>query len=349
MVIIAMFGLMFAHSVASNPNWEWDFQLQNAFTPPVLRGVVTTLWLTVAAMLIGVVLGVALAVMRLSPNPVLSGAAWFYVWVFRGTPVLVQLVIWGNLNSLYRQISLGVPFGPEWFTFQTRDLIPPIAAALLGLGLNEAAYMAEIIRAGILSVDEGQSEAASALGLSRMQTLRRIVLPQAMRVVVPPTGNETISMLKTTSLVAVRALRRAVLPDQRHRQPHVPAVPDAGHRQPLVPGDDVGADDRPVLHRAVLLARVGANPATHAGPEAADAPDRGGPAMSAETAITPMVKAEQVHKCFGRLRGAQGDRPRGRPRRGHVHRRALGLGQVDVPALHQPPRADPLRQAVGGR
>jgi len=202
MAVIALLGAMFAHSVLTNPNWQWDFQLQNAFTPPVLRGVVTTLWLTAASMLIGVVLGVVLAVMRLSPNPVLSGAAWFYVWVFRGTPVLVQLVIWGNLNSLYRQISLGVPFGPEWFTFETRDLIPPIAAALLGLGLNEAAYMSEIIRAGILSVDEGQSEAASALGLSRMKTLRRIVLPQAMRVVVPPTGNETISMLKTTSLVA---------------------------------------------------------------------------------------------------------------------------------------------------
>ena len=202
MAIIGVLALMFANSVANNPNWQWDFQLQNAFTPPVLRGVVTTLWLTAAAMIVGVLLGVALAVMRLSSNPVLSGAAWFYVWVFRGTPVLVQLVIWGNLNSLYREISLGVPFGPEWFTFETRDLIPPIAAALLGLGLNEAAYMSEIIRAGILSVDEGQSEAASALGLSRMQTLRRIVLPQAMRVVVPPTGNETISMLKTTSLVA---------------------------------------------------------------------------------------------------------------------------------------------------
>ena len=111
MAIIGVFGLMFAHSVATNPNWQWDFQWQNAFTPPVLRGVVTTLWLTVAAMLIGVLLGVALAVMRLSPNPVLSVAAWFYVWIFRGTPVLVQLVIWGNLNSLYREISLGVPFG----------------------------------------------------------------------------------------------------------------------------------------------------------------------------------------------------------------------------------------------
>ena len=202
MVIIAVLAAMVINSVVFNPNWQWRFQWENAFAAPVIRGVWTTLWLTVVAMIMGVVLGVILAVMRLSPNPVLSGTAWFYVWLFRGTPVLVQLVIWGNLNSLYRTISLGIPFGPEWFTFETRNLIPPIAAALLGLGLNEAAYMSEIIRAGILSVDEGQSEAASALGLSRMQTLRRIVLPQAMRVVVPPTGNETISMLKTTSLVA---------------------------------------------------------------------------------------------------------------------------------------------------
>ncbi|HYO20594.1 MAG TPA: amino acid ABC transporter permease [Dermatophilaceae bacterium] len=202
MAAIALVVAMLVNSILTNPNWQWGFQWDNAFAPPVVRGVVTTLWLTVASMLIGVVLGVILAVMRLSPNPVLSGSAWFYVWVFRGTPVLVQLVIWGNLNSLYREISLGVPFGTAIMTFETRDLIPAVAAALLGLGLNEAAYMSEIIRAGILSVDEGQSEAASALGLSRMQTLRRIVLPQAMRVVVPPTGNETISMLKTTSLVA---------------------------------------------------------------------------------------------------------------------------------------------------
>jgi polar amino acid transport system permease protein len=160
------------------------------------------LWLTIASMAMGVLLGIVLAVMRLSPNPVLAGTAWFYIWVFRGTPVLVQLVIWANLGSLYRKISLGVPFGPEWFTIDTRNLVPNAVAALLGLGLNEAAYMSEIIRAGILSVDEGQAEAASALGMSRMQTLRRIVLPQAMRVVVPPTGNETISMLKTTSLVS---------------------------------------------------------------------------------------------------------------------------------------------------
>ena len=202
MAFIALLGAMLVNSIVTNPNWQWGFQWENAFAPPVVRGVVTTLWLTGASMLLGVLLGVVVAIMRLSTNPVVSGSAWFYVWVFRGTPVLVQLVIWGNLNSLYREISLGVPFGTALVTFETRDLIPPIAAALLGLALNEAAYMSEIIRAGIMSVDEGQTEAASALGLSRMQTLRRIVLPQAMRVVVPPTGNETISMLKTTSLVA---------------------------------------------------------------------------------------------------------------------------------------------------
>jgi polar amino acid transport system permease protein len=201
-VVIAVLVAMAINSVVTNPNWQWDFLFQNAFTEPVLHGVWTTLWLTAAAMAMGVLLGIVLAVMRLSPNPVLAGSAWVYIWVFRGTPVLVQLVIWANLGSLYRQISLGVPFGPAWFTVDTRNLVPNAAAALLGLGLNEAAYMSEIIRAGILSVDEGQAEAASALGFSRMQTLRRIVLPQAMRVVVPPTGNETISMLKTTSLVS---------------------------------------------------------------------------------------------------------------------------------------------------
>jgi polar amino acid transport system permease protein len=200
-VVIGVLVAMAVNSVVTNPNWDWAFQLDNAFSPPVLRGVVTTLWLTAVAMLMGVVLGVILAVMRLSPNPVLTGAAWFYIWLFRGTPVYVQLIIWATIGALYKQISLGIPFGEAFVTFDTRTLIPNVVAALLGLGLNEAAYMAEIVRAGILSVDEGQSEAASALGMSRLLTLRRIVLPQAMRVVVPPTGNETISMLKTTSLV----------------------------------------------------------------------------------------------------------------------------------------------------
>jgi polar amino acid transport system permease protein len=144
--------------------------------------------------------------MRLSPNPLLSGSSYVYIWLFRGTPVLVQLVFWGFLGLLWQRLSIGVPFGPAFWSADTNTLVPTFTAALLGLGLNEAAYMAEIVRAGIQSVDEGQSEAAQALGMSRGQTMRRIVLPQAMRVIIPPTGNETISMLKTTSLVTVISL-----------------------------------------------------------------------------------------------------------------------------------------------
>jgi polar amino acid transport system permease protein len=144
--------------------------------------------------------------MRLSPNPLLSNVAYGYIWFFRGTPVLVQLIFWFNLAVLVPNISLGIPFGPTFVSWDTNSVITPFVAALLGLGLNEAAYMAEISRAGIQSVDEGQVEASSALGMSRAQTMRRIVLPQAMRVIIPPTGNEVISMLKTTSLVSVVAM-----------------------------------------------------------------------------------------------------------------------------------------------
>ena len=156
-----------------------------------------TLELTVIAMAIGIVLGVVLAVMRLSLNPLVSSASWFYIWFFRGTPVLVQLLFWQFISALYPSISLGIPFGPTLVHGDANTLITPFTAAILGLGLNEGAYMAEIVRAGIISVDEGQTEAAQALGMSRLQTMRRIVLPQAMRVIIPPTGNETISMLKT--------------------------------------------------------------------------------------------------------------------------------------------------------
>ena len=253
-VVIACSVACSLNSLITNPNWEWEFQLRERVLPagPQGRGGRRS-WLTVASMLIGVVLGVVLAVMRLSPNPVLSGAAWVYIWVFRGTPVLVQLVFWGNLTSLYRKISLGIPFGPEWFTFA--DPRPDPARSPRRCSAWASTRPPTWPRSsapGILSVDEGQTEAASALGMTRLQTLRRIVLPQAMRVIVPPTGNETISMLKTTSLVAYVPLRRAVLPDQRHRQPHLPADPDAGHGQHLVPGDDLGADGRPVLPRAAL-------------------------------------------------------------------------------------------------
>lgn len=199
--VIGVAVAMVVHSLLTNPNWGWSLIGEWIFSPPIIKGVGVTLLLTVLAMIMGLVLGVLLAIMRLSPNPVLSGTAWTFIWAFRGTPVYVQLFLWANVIALYTTLSLGVPFGPELLTFSTKTLIPAFVAALLGLGLNEAAYMAEIVRAGILSVDEGQEEAATAVGMSRMQTLRHIVLPQAMRVIVPPTGNETISMLKTTSLV----------------------------------------------------------------------------------------------------------------------------------------------------
>ncbi|MFD7243429.1 amino acid ABC transporter permease [Streptomyces massasporeus] len=168
------------------------------FDDRILDGVGKTLLLTVLSMVIGIVGGVMLAVMRLSKNPVTSSIAWFYIWFFRGTPVLVQLIVWFNLGLVFEYINLGPFYKDEWSDFMT-----PFLTALLGLGLNEAAYMAEICRAGLLSVDEGQTEASHALGMSHSKTLRRIVIPQAMRVIVPPTGNEVINMLKTTSLVSV--------------------------------------------------------------------------------------------------------------------------------------------------
>jgi polar amino acid transport system permease protein len=203
--VIVVLVAMLIHSFLTNPNFGWDVVGQYLFSDPVLRGLRNTLILTVLSMAIGIFGGVLLAVMRLSPNPVLAGAAAVYIWLFRGTPLITQLIFWNFLAALYPRLGLGIPFGPTFVSVDTNTVISVFTAALLGLGLNEAAYMAEIVRGGIQSVDHGQSEAAGALGLSRTQTLRRVVLPQAMRVIVPPTGNETISMLKTTSLVVVIA------------------------------------------------------------------------------------------------------------------------------------------------
>jgi polar amino acid transport system permease protein len=192
-------------SVVTNDRFGWDVVGQYLFSPRVLHGLVVTLELTVVSMFVGIVLGIVLAIMRLSPNPLVSGSSWFYIWLFRGTPVLVQLLFWNFISALYPSIDLGIPFGPSFIHADANSLITPFTAAVLGLGLNEGAYMAEIVRAGILSVDEGQTDAAHALGMTRLKTMRRIVLPQAMRVIIPPTGNETISMLKTSSLVSVIA------------------------------------------------------------------------------------------------------------------------------------------------
>jgi polar amino acid transport system permease protein len=204
--IVLILAVAIVDSVVTNARFEWHVIGSFLFDARILHGLRVTIELTAIAMAIGIVLGMILAIMRLSPNPLVSGGSWLYVWFFRGTPVLVQLLFWYNIAALYPKISIGIPFGPAFVHANANTLITPFTAAILGLGLNEGAYMAEIVRAGIISVDPGQADAAQSLGMTRLQTMRRIVLPQAMRVIIPPTGNETISMLKTTSLVSVIAV-----------------------------------------------------------------------------------------------------------------------------------------------
>ncbi len=202
--IVLVVAASIVRSIVTNKNFDWHLVGHYLFDSRILHGVVVTIELTAIAMAIGVVLGVLLAVMRVSPNPLVSGASWIYVWFFRGTPVLVQLLFWGFVAALFPKIDLGIPFGgPNLIHANANTLITPFAAAILGLGLNEGAYMSEIVRAGVISVDEGQTQAALSLGMTRLPILRHIVLPQAMRVIIPPTGNEIISMLKLTSLVVV--------------------------------------------------------------------------------------------------------------------------------------------------
>jgi polar amino acid transport system permease protein len=199
--VVAVVAVALVRSVATNPRFEWSVVGNYMFDERILEGLRVTIELTAIAMAIGIVLGVILAVMRLSLNPLVSGGSWLYIWFFRGTPVLVQLLFWYNIAALYPKLALGIPFGPAFVHVDANTAITPFTAAILGLGLNEGAYMAEIVRAGIISVPEGQSDAAQSLGMTRLQTIRRIVLPQAMRVIIPPTGNETIAMLKDTSLL----------------------------------------------------------------------------------------------------------------------------------------------------
>ncbi|GHJ95318.1 permease [Streptomyces sp. NE5-10] len=194
-VVVVLLGwLAYAFSQG---NIIWDTVWGKLFDPSIIDGLWNTIIISVASMALGLVLGIVFAVMRLSKNPVTGAVAWLYIWFFRGTPVYVQLLVWFNLSLIFEYINLGPIYKNE-----TVDVMTPFMVALLGLGLNEGAYMAEIVRAGIQSVDEGQTEAAHALGMSQTKTMRRIVLPQAMRVIVPPTGNEFINMLKTSSLVS---------------------------------------------------------------------------------------------------------------------------------------------------
>jgi polar amino acid transport system permease protein len=202
--ILLIIAASLIRSFATNPNLQPHVIGHYLFAAPILRGVRVTIELTVLGMLIGVAGGIVLALMRLSGNPVLTSIGWTYVWLFRASPILVQLLFWGYLGAFYSKLSLTIPFTSVTLaSTSTSSLITPFVAALLGLGLNEAAYAAETIRAGLLSVDEGQTLAAKALGFSSALTMRVVVLPQAMRVIIPPLGNATIIMLKTSALVSV--------------------------------------------------------------------------------------------------------------------------------------------------
>ncbi|WP_205631523.1 amino acid ABC transporter permease [Leifsonia xyli] len=205
-IVVGVASALFVIGFAQNPTLDWPTVGAYLFAPTTLSGLATTIYLTIAAMAIGLAGGIVIAVMRLSPNPVLRVVSGLFVWVFRGTPVLLQLIFWGFIGAFIPKLVIGIPFTSiQFWSVSTADLIPATVAALLALGLNEMAYAGEIVRAGILAVDPGQTEAAHALGMTSGTTLRRVVLPQAMRMIVPPMGNEVITMLKTTSLVAVIA------------------------------------------------------------------------------------------------------------------------------------------------
>lgn len=201
-VIVALLVAMLIQGMITNPRLEWPIVWKYLFNENVLRGIQYTLVLTVISMVIAIILSVILAIMRKSINPVLRGVSWFFIWFFRGTPVYTQLIFWGLFAVLIPKLSIGVPFTSiEFWSIDSSEVVTAFNAAWIGLALNEAAYLSEIVRAGLEAVDPGQTEAAKALGMSRALIMRRIVLPQAMRIIIPPTGNETIGMLKTTSLV----------------------------------------------------------------------------------------------------------------------------------------------------
>lgn len=205
-VVVAVLLAQLVNMLVTNENFGWSVVAQWLTAESIMRGLGVTLLLTVIAMVIGIVLGVLLAVCRISGNPLLRSVAGGYIWFFRGTPTLVQLIFFYNLSALLPTISFGIPFGPEFITLNTNSIITPMLAAILGLGLNEGAYMAEIVRGGLLSVDSGQREAGAAIGMTNARIMRRVILPQAMRFIVPPTGNQVISMVKATALVSVIAL-----------------------------------------------------------------------------------------------------------------------------------------------
>ena len=202
LVVVAQF----INGLVTNPGWDWPAFAQYFTAPAVLSALWLTIQLTFYGTVLGFALGVALAAARLSRNPVLQTVSWTYVWAFRSIPLIVQLLFWFNIAYLYQRLSIGIPFGPSFLSFDVNSAISGMAAAVIGLGLHQAAYSAEIIRAGILSVDQGQLEAAAALGIPKRRQFFKIVLPQAMRGILPNAANEVISLFKGTSIVSTMAI-----------------------------------------------------------------------------------------------------------------------------------------------
>ncbi|MFE6550500.1 amino acid ABC transporter permease [Streptomyces sp. NPDC057746] len=205
-VVALVLVAQFVHGLATNPVWEWSVFRDYVLSETIVQAVWVTLQLTAYATVLGFLLGTVLAFMRLSRSPVLQTVAWTYIWIFRSIPMIVQLVFWFNLSALYEKLGVGIPFGPVFWSVDSDSVIGTIGAAVIGLTLHQAAYAAEIVRGGVISVDHGQSEAAAALGIPRLRQIRRIVLPQAMRAILPTAGNEIIGLLKGTSVVYVMAI-----------------------------------------------------------------------------------------------------------------------------------------------
>ena len=334
-----------------------------------------TLVLTAIAMAIGIVLGVLLAVMRLSPNPIVAGGSWTFIWFFRGTPLLVQLLFWSYIGTLYPEISIGIPFGgPDLITADGNELITPFLAAILGLGLNEGAYMAEIVRAGLLSVDEGQTEAAQSIGMTRLQTLRRIVLPQAMRVIVPPTGNETISMLKMSSLVSVIAFTELLYAVQLIYAVNYEVIPllivaslwylvvttllsigqyyierrfgrGSSREQPPTFLQRLRGNVTSYKHATVSVPAGGGGGGGAGGGAAGAAGASDDERSSSSADGARRGRAQELRPP----RGPERDHARRARRQRRLHPRPVGLGQDHAAALHQPPREDRRRPHLGRR
>lgn len=205
-VVVVVIAAMFVHLLLSSKSIHWNVVGHYFTAQSILLGVLRTIELTAIAMLLGITIGFALALMRMSRSALVRGAASMYIWFFRGTPLLVQVIFWYNLASFIPRLSIGVPFGPSFTSTDVNSIITPFIAAILALGLNEGAYMSEVVRAGITAVDPGQTEASMALGLSKGSMMMRVIFPQAMRVIIPPTGNQAIGMLKSSSLVSVISL-----------------------------------------------------------------------------------------------------------------------------------------------